>query len=280
MIAISTNRYEIYPEPITFDFLNLVYTSTAKYEGDWHSTLHAHQCTELFYVTASQGLFRVENAIFHVQRDYLIIVNSNVEHTELPFKHHPTEYIVLGVHGGEFLLTNSGNNRYCIIDCSKNAHVIRGLMEQIIKEAKEKASYYTIAGNSLLQLLAIQLLREGKFTLIPQHTNKPSIQCAAVKYYIDEHFKEDITLNKLAEIAFLNKHYLVHIFTQEYNISPMRYLMHRRIEESRYLLAQTNYSISEISSMLGFSSNSYFSQTFNRIIGISPSKFRSLNMES
>jgi len=72
---------------------------------------------------------------------------------------------------------------------------------------------------------------------------------------------------------------LTHIFTQEYKISPINYLVHRRIEEARYLLAQTNYRISDIANMLGFSSNSYFSQTFHRVVGVSPSQFRYQNSE-
>ena len=100
----STERYETLTEDVSFDFFKLIYASTAKYEGDWHSTLHAHQCTELFYVTANHGQFRVGNTFFPVRSDNLIIVNSNVEHTELPSEDSPLEYIVLGLSGGDFLI--------------------------------------------------------------------------------------------------------------------------------------------------------------------------------
>ena len=275
----STERYETLTEDVSFDFFKLIYASTAKYEGDWHSTLHAHQCTELFYVTANHGQFRVGNTFFPVRSDNLIIVNSNVEHTELPSEDSPLEYIVLGVSGGDFLLSKGGDNRYCVIDCSKDNQIIRDLMEQVLTEVKEKSPHYTITVDALLQLLSVHLLRNKKITVVQPLTNKTSIQCAAVKRYLDEHFKEDITLEKLARVAFLNKNYLTHIFTQEYKISPINYLVHRRIEEARYLLAQTNYRISDIANMLGFSSNSYFSQTFHRVVGVSPSQFRYQNSE-
>ncbi len=58
----------------------------------------------------------------------------------------------------------------------------------------------------------------------------------------------------------MNKYYLVHSFSKEYGVSPINYLIGRRIEESRYLLADTNHSLSQISHMLGFSSPSYFSR--------------------
>ena len=202
----STERYETLTEDVSFDFFKLIYASTAKYEGDWHSTLHAHQCTELFYVTANHGQFRVGNTFFPVRSDNLIIVNSNVEHTELPSEDSPLEYIVLGVSGGDFLLSKGGDNRYCVIDCSKDNQIIRDLMEQVLTEVKEKSPHYTITVDALLQLLSVHLLRNKKITVVQPLTNKTSIQCAAVKRYLDEHFKEDITLEKLARVAFLNKH--------------------------------------------------------------------------
>ena len=185
----STERYETLTEDVSFDFFKLIYASTAKYEGDWHSTLHAHQCTELFYVTANHGQFRVGNTFFPVRSDNLIIVNSNVEHTELPSEDSPLEYIVLGVSGGDFLLSKGGDNRYCVIDCSKDNQIIRDLMEQVLTEVKEKSPHYTITVDALLQLLSVHLLRNKKITVVQPLTNKTSIQCAAVKRYLDEHFK-------------------------------------------------------------------------------------------
>ena len=72
----------------------------------------------------------------------------------------------------------------------------------------------------------------------------------------------------------MNKYYLVHSFSKEYGVSPINYLIGRRIEESRYLLADTNHSLSQISHMLGFSSPSYFSQSFRKLEGISPMEYR------
>ncbi|MFR5782640.1 MAG: helix-turn-helix transcriptional regulator [Oscillospiraceae bacterium] len=78
----------------------------------------------------------------------------------------------------------------------------------------------------------------------------------------------------LSELVHVNKYYMVHSFTKEYGISPINYLISRRIEESKYLLSDTDHSLSQISHMLGFSSPSYFSQSFRRLEGMSPMEFR------
>jgi AraC-like DNA-binding protein len=48
----------------------------------------------------------------------------------------------------------------------------------------------------------------------------------------------------------------------------------KRIEESKYLLAETDLSLSQVAQLLGFSSPSYFSQVFRRTQGISPMEYR------
>ena len=99
-------------------------------------------------------------------------------------------------------------------------------------------------------------------------------QCALVRRYIDDHFKEALTLDLLAEEAHMNKYYLSHAFKKEYGVSPINYMLSRRIDESKYLLAETDLSLSRIAQLLGFSSLSYFSQSFRKTQEISPMEFR------
>ena len=104
-----------------------------------------------------------------------------------------------------------------------------------------------------------------------------SRECGIVRRYIDEHFKESITLDQLAELAHINKYYLVHAFRKTYGTSPINYLISRRIQESRFLLTNSNHSLSQIARILGFSSLSYFSQSFHRAEGVSPMEYRKLH---
>ena len=84
-------------------------------------------------------------------------------------------------------------------------------------------------------------------------------------------------LEQLAQLAHLNKFYLAHAFRREFGTSPISYLISRRIEESRFLLRETDHTLSLIAQILGFSSLSYFSQCFRRVEGISPMEYRRRN---
>ena len=121
----------------------------------------------------------------------------------------------------------------------------------------------------------MQLLRSTGLAIPPEGASLTgNRQCAAIRRYIDLHFKEALTLDFLAEEAHMNKYYLSHAFKREYGISPINYLNYRRIEESKYLLAETDLSLSQISQLLGFSSLSYFSQVFRKTQSQSPLEYR------
>jgi AraC-like DNA-binding protein len=126
-----------------------------------------------------------------------------------------------------------------------------------------------------MEILIVRLMRQMALTVpvAPQvvHSNR---QCAAVRRYIDLHYKEPLTLELLAEEAHMNKYYLSHAFKEEYGIPPINYMIDRRISESKYLLTETDLSMSQIARLLGFSSLSYFSQVFRKTQGISPMEYR------
>ena len=127
----------------------------------------------------------------------------------------------------------------------------------------------------LLEVLVVRLMRRTDFSLTPTAPEaRTSKECTSVRRYIDSHFKESISLDRLAEVAHVNKYYLVHTFSREFGISPINYLISRRIAESKHLLGETDHSLSQIAHMLGFSSPSYFSQSFRKLEGISPMEYR------
>jgi len=124
---------------------------------------------------------------------------------------------------------------------------------------------HRIARCSLLGLRGQAALR-----LAPAGTYRANSECAAARRYIDEHFTEPLSLDTLAEVAHVNKYHLSHTFRREYGISPINYLIMRRIREGRHMLEHTSYSLSQIAHSIGFSSPSYFSQSFRKAEGLSP----------
>lgn len=266
--------------PIDRNKVKLLYVSTAKYGGDWHSTLHTHACTEIFYVVGGSGKFNIEGKLLPVTTDDMVIVNPNVEHTEVSYNKRPLEYIVLGVEGLEYSAGEDADERWFMTNMQNAREALLHALREMLREIEYKAVGYELICQDLLDVLILRLMRHAGLQFLPTKTEhrkpgrKPSKECAAVRHYIDNHFKENINLDMLSELVHVNKYYMVHSFTKEYGISPINYLISRRIEESKYLLSDTDHSLSQISHMLGFSSPSYFSQSFRRLEGMSPMEFR------
>lgn len=253
----------------------LLYVSTAKYGGDWNSMPHTHACAEMFYVVGGKGQFRIEDQLYPVQENDLIIVNPHVRHTETSLDASPLEYIVLGVEGLELMVKEDENRPFCIISFKSSGSDIQFFLRSMLRELEAKAPGYEDICQDLLDIFVIRLMRGSDFSakLIPS-TVQVSKEGAAVHRYIETHFKENVSLDDLAEVAHLNKYHMTHLFTRDYGISPIKFLLSLRIKESCYLLRMTDHPLAQIARITGFSSPSYFSQSFRKSEGISPTDYR------
>ena len=252
----------------------LLNVASAKYGGDWHSVPHTHNHMELFYIVGGKGQFLIQDQLYPVDVNNLVVINPNVIHTEVSLNAQPLEYIVLGIEGIELKTSETSNGQFSILDHFESVE-ISGCLRNILREMELKNTGYEDVCQAYMEILIIRMMRNTALA-IPSEPQAVSTnrQCAAVRRYIDLHFKEALTLEQLAEEGHMNKYYLSHAFRREYGISPINYMISRRIEESKYLLAETDLSMSQIAQLLGFSSLSYFSQVFRRTQDISPKEYR------
>ena len=143
-----------------------------------------------------------------------------------------------------------------------------------VKEVRKKEENFESICQNLLELIIWNITRQTQTTLSVAPTKKITKECRFIEQYLDEHFKEDITLQTLSDLTYLNKYYLVHAFKNYKGVSPINYLIEKRISEAKHLLGTTNFPIAKIASVVGFSSQSYFSQVFRKETGLSPNKYR------
>nr|WP_300004363.1 AraC family transcriptional regulator [Tissierella sp.] len=276
----SNTVFEFKNEDISNLPISLLYASKSRYQEDWHSTMHMHPFTELFYVVKGKGLFIVEDTKINVEEDDLVIVNSNVSHTESSLDSSPLEYIVLGFNGMSIVLDNKLNaEKDNLYNYSKHNYKsykteVLFFMDLILKEVKEKEENYENICHNLLQILVLNIIRNTHAKLTMSPTSDINKECSYVQKYIDIHYASDITLDYLASIVFMNKYYLIHEFKKYIGTSPIEYLINKRISISKTLLETTDYSMEQISQIVGFNSQSYFNQIFKKRVGKTPTLFR------
>lgn len=95
--------------------------------------------------------------------------------------------------------------------------------------------------------------------------------------FIEENLKNPITLDKLAEQAFISKYYYHRLFTVLVGKAPMEYVRNRRLVSAARQLAETEKSVLEIAIEHNFESQEVFTRAFNRFFEISPGKYRKIN---
>lgn len=102
---------------------------------------------------------------------------------------------------------------------------------------------------------------------------------ATVLEYIRYHLNEKIRLRDLAETVSLNPNYLSMLFKKEVGETISSYIMNQRIAAAQNMLKYSDYSYSEISAILAFSSQSHFISVFSRETGMTPKEYRMFHLE-
>lgn len=92
--------------------------------------------------------------------------------------------------------------------------------------------------------------------------------------YIEQHFDEEIDIDKLAAIAHLSKYYYQRLFYRLTNKTVKEYVKLRRLAKASKLLKETDLRILDIAIKCGFSNHGNFSKVFKEVYDISPDRYR------
>lgn len=104
------------------------------------------------------------------------------------------------------------------------------------------------------------------------HPN-PALEHRGVQY-IQEHYREKITLDCICKELGTNRTTLNNRMKEVYGCTIMQYLQRYRIELAKDILSHTNLSLAEVSYACGFEYESYFVRVFSNVVGVTPSRYR------
>lgn len=94
-----------------------------------------------------------------------------------------------------------------------------------------------------------------------------------IKDYIQEHIKDEITLNELAQVAGYSMYHTSHIFKEIEGIAPFEYLRKQRLISSAFSLRKRSQRVIDIAFDYMFSSHEGYTRAFSKSFGISPKQF-------
>ena len=92
--------------------------------------------------------------------------------------------------------------------------------------------------------------------------------------YIYENFRENLSLEQVADAVGLNKYHISHLFSEKIGSGFIQYIHSLRIEHACNLLRLTDTSVTQIAYEAGFESTSTFHRTFHKLVGTTPLQYR------
>jgi AraC-like DNA-binding protein len=148
------------------------------------------------------------------------------------------------------------------------AYNLSDIYIQKLEELNESKAVSQLTENALLEFAErVENSKKHKYST-------PINRCLN---YIFTHLYEDITLSHLAELTSMNPNYLSVLFKKEVGISLRQYIHQTKVDEAKHLINYTEYSLSQISSLLNFHDQSHFIKVFKKFTGVTPKQFKNGN---
>lgn len=215
----------------------------------------------------------------------------------------PSDYADIGYDGGKIKCMNGeilvipAGCPFSVLSCGGGAHTV--VMEQPVVSVKKPL----LLGDDLGHAIVLAAKQAKKFL------HEPNDGCGAIlaalgnliagyinyanangknspvtqkiiedieKNYADQSFSVEDCLSKLP----LNYDYVRKLFKKETGVTPHEYLVSKRMERAQALLLggitnrYSNYSVSQIAELCGFSEPLYFSRVFKKYFGVSPTEYK------
>ena len=130
---------------------------------------------------------------------------------------------------------------------------------------------------ALTNLLAV-LLRSVSYTLNTdaqkQLRKKRTGRMQRIAAYMDQHYKERLTLTQLAEVEGLTPAYMSRVFTTLFGMSFQEYLNQLRLEQAIPLVRDSSIYLLDVCMECGFSDTRYLNAVFQKTFGMSATEYR------
>lgn len=99
------------------------------------------------------------------------------------------------------------------------------------------------------------------------------------KQFINNHYKENISLEIVAEYLHISPNYFSKLFSEEAEEGFVDYVTRVRIDSAKELLKTTQYKVYEVAEMVGYDNTHYFSRLFKKATGISPIDYKAHSVD-
>lgn len=234
-----------------------------------------------------KNFFQMENNILHAPYNpelefYSVIKSGNVEKTKELCKESLLSKVGLGSLSKNklknicyhFIITTALVARYCI-EGGMDLTTSYSLSDFYIQKADECKIPEEIS--ELHYVMCLDYAKRMKNLRKKKICSKHIAICID---YICENLHTRITIKELAKRIKLEQSYLSKLFKKEVGVTISEYIQEKKIETAQNMLIYSEFTPAEISSILAFPNQSYFTEVFKKWTGMTPKQYQALNLRN
>lgn len=269
-------RYSPLPEPAlsVSDFLHLLGGGNLNADSPFAFHFSPIECGLLLYTDSGVGRITTTGGTeYSVADSQLLFLNCNQSFTlqsiVLPWNF--KLFFIAGKSLPVFLniIHTQKSNCFHLTSVSPILHDLRFLLS--VRQEPDISDLLFMHRN-LTEILS--LLCTSCYPAPTAESSNAAWYLIEMKDFLDNHYQKDFSLRQFEETFKINRYRLCREFSACYGLPPLQYLTRKRLEEAKKILLTTDFSIHEISSMIGYENTNHFINLFKKYESMTPGKFR------
>jgi AraC-type DNA-binding domain-containing proteins len=274
-------------EQVNYDdesFPSYIYEGWIKPNVTWEKVPHFHEDLEFVTVTSGTMAYSVNGKLITLNEGDTIFVNSNQIHYSVATEG-TASYVIFIVHPNVLnssvavelqalqpILSNPNLSYLRFRYINEYTRNIRDIMLSLPSIRRDP---FQIT-KKLFDIWEIILEQSKHYGMFDENTetDQHNRSFKTMMYYIQQNYKDSITLDDIAASGNISKSLCNKIFHKYVGDSPINYLLNYRVRKVAELLRSTTLSLSDIASDTGFNGASYMSEMFKKSFNMSPRDYR------
>ena len=247
--------------------------------------LHHHDFYEVDFLVSGDVTYVIESRVYHLQPGQMLVINPRELHqVYIRSDAAPYERYMLWI--APQLLQKLSAPQADLSRCfdmsrpnygnllhlpPQQRKLIPAMLESLLREQAQPGFGSALLQENLLAELMIHINRLAELSDAAAQPGGDTV-VARVIDYINLHYHENLSLEKLAELFFVSKYHLSHEFARQMGTSLFQYLQKKRLLIARQLMAEGMKPV-EVYSQCGFGDYPAFFRAFRKVYGLSPREY-------
>jgi YesN/AraC family two-component response regulator len=251
---------------------------------------HYHNLFEIYYLLKGERNYFINQRSYHVKKGDLVLINKNILHKTSTIDSKNPEHERILIQFDEQLFSSlaaemKSAELFKVFEKKENVLSLNPEQQLWLEEELFKLTAESKKKNNPENSLAVKLIIAEILILIKRISAKSAAQnlkypdqkhenISKIAAYISQNYENKLSLSSLAEKFNYSPAYLSRAFKEVTGFNFVEYKNNVRIKEASKLLLQSELSVTEIATEVGFNNITHFGRIFKEITDLSPLEYR------